>query len=53
VAEHVEFRPMKKQTEGNPEDVESGAGEEAAQPLGPPSEGDAQTIDSVEELSVI
>ncbi|MDA3950403.1 MAG: single-stranded DNA-binding protein [Spirochaeta sp.] len=53
VAEHVEFRPMKKQAEGNPEDVETDAQDGAGQPLGPPSEGDAQTIESVEELSVI
>ena len=53
VAEHVEFRPMKKQAEGNPEDVEAGANEHGGKLLGPPSEGDAQTIESVEELSVI
>jgi len=53
VAEHVEFRPMKKQADGNPEDVEAGSNEEAGQPLGAPSEGGAQTIESVEALSVI
>ncbi len=64
VAEHVEFRPMKKKGLAEPEDVEAdGVAADAAQdgsglvdagvPLGEPTLGDARTIDAVEALSVI
>ncbi|MDA3950402.1 MAG: single-stranded DNA-binding protein [Spirochaeta sp.] len=49
VAEHVEFRPMKKKALENPEDVETDS-DESTEALGAPSIGDAQTIPSVEGL---
>lgn len=53
VAEHVEFRPMKKKTtEGiaNPEDPEADG---IATDLGKPGTGNAETVEAVEELSII
>ncbi|MFA7567901.1 MAG: single-stranded DNA-binding protein [Alkalispirochaeta sp.] len=59
VAEHVEFRPMKKKgpvVDGNlvdPEDPELVGVDEGEVSLGKGTLGDAQTIDAVEELSII
>ncbi|MFP4153433.1 MAG: single-stranded DNA-binding protein [Alkalispirochaeta sp.] len=56
VAEHVEFRPMKKNPSEDDTEAGEGVGEgigEGGELLGDPSIGDAQTIPAVEELSVI